>query len=148
MLSLNSSSNVDHLGTNIPVGDRDFRPRRSPSGRLHLSHRAAEIYPDEITDAGLLELLRTKIEKYNVLDVIGRGGMGTVYKAIDPTMGRLVAIKTVTGVFSDDPLLLKRFYREAHSTGKVQHPNIVTVYDLGDQEGVPYLVMEYLEGES
>ncbi len=90
----------------------------------------------------------TKIGKYNVLDVIGRGGMGTVYKAVDPTMVRLVAIKTVTGAFSDDPLLLKRFYREAHSTGKLQHPNIVTVYDLGDQEGVPYLVMEYLEGES
>jgi serine/threonine-protein kinase len=90
----------------------------------------------------------TKIGKYNVLDVIGRGGMGTVYKAVDPTIGRLVAIKTVTGAFSDDPLLLKRFYREAHSTGKLQHPNIVTVYDLGDQEGVPYLVMEYLEGES
>ena len=49
---------------------------------------------------------------------------------------------------SDDPLLLKRFYREAHSTGKLQHPNIVTVYDLGDQDGVPYLVMEYLEGDS
>jgi serine/threonine protein kinase len=73
-----------------------------------------------------------KIGKYQVLDVIGRGGMGMVYKAVDPTMGRSVAIKTVTGAFSDDPLLLKRFYREAHSTGKLQHVNIVTVYDLGD----------------
>ncbi len=90
----------------------------------------------------------TKIGKYQVLDVIGRGGMGMVYKAVDPTMGRPVAIKTVTGAFSDDPLLLKRFYREAHSTGKLQHANIVTVYDLGDQDGTPYLVMEYLEGES
>ena len=89
-----------------------------------------------------------KIGKYEVLDVIGRGGMGQVYKAIDPTIGRLVAIKKVTSVLSDDPLLLKRFYREAHSTGALQHPNIVTVYDLGDQDGVPYLVMEYLEGDS
>jgi len=89
-----------------------------------------------------------KIGKYEILDVIGRGGMGQVYKAIDPTIGRMVAIKKVTSVFSDDPLLLKRFYREAHSTGKLQHPNIVTVYDLGDQDGVPYLVMEYLEGDS
>ena len=89
-----------------------------------------------------------KIGKYQVLDVIGRGGMGMVYKAVDPTIGRSVAIKTITGAFSDDPLLLKRFYREAYSTGKLQHVNIVTVYDLGDQDGTPYLVMEYLEGES
>src|SRR5580658_4573040 len=89
-----------------------------------------------------------KIGKYEVLDVIGRGGMGMVYKAIDPTIGRVVAIKKVTSVLSDDPDLLKRFYREAQSTGKLQHPNIVTLHDLGDQDGVPYLVMEYLEGDS
>ena len=52
------------------------------------------------------------------------------------------------GGFSDNPDLLKRFYREAQSTGNLQHPNIVTVYDLGDLEGNPYLVMEYLEGET
>ena len=90
----------------------------------------------------------TKIGKYEVLDVIGRGGMGTVYKAIDPAIGRIVAIKKVTSVMGDDPDLLKRFYREAQSTGKLQHPNIVTLHDLGDQEGVPYLVMEFLEGQS
>ena len=89
-----------------------------------------------------------KIGKYEILEVIGHGGMGQVYKAVDPTIGRMVAIKKVTSVFSDDPLLLKRFYREAHSTGALQHPNIVTVYDLGDQDGIPYLVMEYLEGDS
>ncbi len=89
-----------------------------------------------------------KIGKYEVIEVIGHGGMGQVYKAVDPTIGRMVAIKKVTSVFSDDPLLLKRFYREAHSTGALQHPNIVTVYDLGDQDGIPYLVMEYLEGDS
>jgi serine/threonine-protein kinase len=90
----------------------------------------------------------TKIGKYEVLEIVGRGGMGVVYKAVDPAIGRLVAIKMVTGGFGDDPDLLKRFYREAKSTGSLQHPNIVTVYDLGDQEGVPYLVMEFLEGES
>src|SRR5436309_2002380 len=89
-----------------------------------------------------------KIGKYEVLEIIGRGGMGIVYKAVDPAIGRLVAIKMVTGAFADDPTLLKRFYREAQSTGSLQHPNIVTVYDLGDQDGSPYLVMEFLEGES
>ena len=89
-----------------------------------------------------------KLGKYDVLDVIGRGGMGVVYKATDPGIGRVVAIKMVTGGFANDPELLKRFYREAQSAGKLQHPNIVTIYDLGDQDGNPYMVMEYLEGES
>ena len=88
-----------------------------------------------------------KIGKYDVLDIIGRGGMGVIYKAIDPAIGRLVAIKMITGAYSEDPDLLKRFYREAQSTGTLQHPNIVTVYELGDLEGTPYLVMEFLDGE-
>ena len=90
----------------------------------------------------------SKIGKYDVIDVLGRGGMGVVYKATDPHLNRLVAIKMMTGGFSDNPDLLKRFYREAQSTGNLQHPNIVTVYDLGDLDGSPYLVMEYLEGET
>jgi len=89
-----------------------------------------------------------KLGKYDVLDVVGRGGMGVVYKAIDPGIGRLVAIKMMTAGFADDPDLLKRFYREAQSAGKLQHPNIVTIYDLGDQDGNPYMVMQFLEGES
>jgi hypothetical protein len=89
-----------------------------------------------------------KIGKYQVQGIIGRGGMGVVYKATDPHLDRLVAIKMMTVGFAEDPELLKRFYREAQSTGSLQHPNIVTVYDLGDQDGSPYLVMEYLEGES
>ena len=89
-----------------------------------------------------------KIGKYEVVDVLGKGGMGVVYKATDPRIGRLVAIKMMTGGFAENPDLLKRFYREAQSTGMLQHPNIVIVYDLGDQEGNPYLVMEYLQGEA
>ncbi len=90
----------------------------------------------------------TKIGKYDVIDVIGRGGMGVVYKGSDPYLDRLVAIKMMTGQFSDNSDLLKRFYREAQSTASLQHPNIVTVFELGDQGGNPYLVMEYLDGES
>lgn len=89
----------------------------------------------------------SKVGKYDVMDVLGRGGMGVVYKAMDPKIGRLVAIKMMTVGFAENPDLLKRFYREAQSTGTLQHPNIVIVYELGDQDGNPYLVMEYLEGE-
>ncbi|MGA8152314.1 MAG: protein kinase [Terriglobales bacterium] len=90
----------------------------------------------------------SKIGKYEILSILGRGGMGVVYKATDPRLDRMVAIKMMTVGYAEDPELLKRFYREAQSTASLQHPNIVTVYDTGDQDGSPYLVMEFLEGES
>lgn len=90
----------------------------------------------------------TRIAKYEITDVLGKGGMGVVYKATDPAIGRTVAIKTITSGLCDDADFLRRFYREAQSTGKLQHQNIVIVHELGDQDGTPFLVMEYLEGES
>lgn len=88
----------------------------------------------------------TKIGKYNVEGKIGQGGMGVVYKAVDVQIGRYVAIKMITG--SGDPNRFERFRSEARSTGSLQCPNIVTVYDFGEQDGNPYLVMQYLEGAS
>ena len=87
----------------------------------------------------------TRIGAYDIVEVIGRGGMGTVYRGNDPRIGRSVAIKVLTAA-AEDPDLLIRFYREAKYTGSLHHQNIVTVYELGHQDGVPYLVMEYLEG--
>ncbi len=91
--------------------------------------------------------LPAKIGKYEVLEVLGQGGMGTVYKGVDPLIGRLVAIKVIVADYIDNPELLKRFYREAKAVGNLQHPNIVTVYDLGEENKNPYLVMQYLDGE-
>lgn len=89
----------------------------------------------------------TRIGAYDIVDVIGRGGMGTVFRGNDPRIGRPVAIKVLTAA-AEDPDLLLRFYREAKYTGSLHHQNIVTVYELGHQDSVPYLVMEYLEGVS
>jgi serine/threonine-protein kinase len=92
--------------------------------------------------------LPKKIGKYDVIDVIGKGGMGIVYRAKDPFLDRMVAIKIMTISVADSPDLLERFYREAKATAHLQHPNIVTVYELGEQDGSPYLVMQFLEGVS
>jgi eukaryotic-like serine/threonine-protein kinase len=89
----------------------------------------------------------TTIGKYEILSTLGRGGMGVVYRAQDPRMGRQVAIKTVTEGLSNDQGMLQRFYREAEKMGMLKHPNIITVYDLGEQDGYPYIVMEFVEGE-
>ena len=89
----------------------------------------------------------SRIGAYDIVEVIGRGGMGTVFRGNDPRIGRPVAIKVLTAA-AEDPDLLLRFYREAKYTGSLHHQNIVTVYELGHQDSVPYLVMEYLEGIS
>ena len=92
---------------------------------------------------------RKRIGAYDLGTVIGRGIAGTVFQATDPhAAGRPVAMKVLT-LDSDDPdLLLIKFYREAKDTGSLQHPNIVTVHELGYEDGMPYVVMEYLQGVS
>jgi len=82
-----------------------------------------------------------------VTGLLGRGGMGLVYRAFDRQLNREVAIKTVTEGFTGDQEMMKRFYQEAAKTGALKHQNIVTVYDLGEQDGFPYIVMEYLSGD-
>lgn len=82
-----------------------------------------------------------------MIEVLGRGGMGLVYRAFDRQLNREVAIKTVTEGLTGDQEMLQRFYREAAKTGALKHPNIVIVHDLGEQDGFPYIVMEYLSGD-
>lgn len=87
-----------------------------------------------------------EIGKYKVIEEIGKGGMGVVYKAYDPLMERHVAIKVLSDWAFNQPVMKERFYREARASGKLSHDNITTIHDLGEHEGVPYIVMEYLRG--
>src|SRR5690348_357489 len=89
-----------------------------------------------------------QLGKYEIISEIGRGAMGSVYKARDPLIDRLVALKTITGGSSAQSNLLDRFYQEARSAGALQHPNIVTIYELGHEKNTPFIAMEYLEGDS
>lgn len=90
-------------------------------------------------------IVRT-IGKYQVERVLGRGSSGTVYLARDAGLDRQLAVKTLTLDPEDDPVLRTRFLREAQAAGGLRHPNLVTVYDVGEDRGQPYIAMEYVEG--
>jgi Tol biopolymer transport system component len=90
----------------------------------------------------------TRLGPYEILSQLGAGGMGEVYKARDTRLDRSVAIKVLPRHLSDYPELRERFEREAHAIASLQHPNICTLYDIGEQDGTHFLVMEYLEGET
>jgi len=89
-----------------------------------------------------------RLGKYEIISEIGRGAMGAVYKARDPLIGRLVAVKTITTGLSPQANSLERFYQEARSAGALQHPNIITIYELGQEKSTPFIAMEYIEGGS
>lgn len=90
---------------------------------------------------------RRTLSKYEIVSVIGQGGMGVVYKARDPLIDRTVAIKTIrSDAYENDQELLARLRMEAKTAGRLQHPNIVTIYDFGQEADLTYLVMEYVEG--
>jgi tRNA A-37 threonylcarbamoyl transferase component Bud32 len=90
----------------------------------------------------------TNVGGYQGLELIARGGMGEVYKARHPSLNRTVAIKVLSAYFKDDPDFNRRFAREAKTMAQLRHPNIITIHDFGDQEGLPFIVMEYLTGET
>jgi eukaryotic-like serine/threonine-protein kinase len=92
--------------------------------------------------------MQTIAGRYEVLDVLGRGGMGAVYRARDQLLERVVAVKVLPAEYADDPLLVERFEREARAAARLNHPSIVAVYDTGRDGTVRYIVMECVPGQS
>ena len=90
----------------------------------------------------------TRLGAYEIVAAIGAGGMGEVYRAHDSRLGRDVAIKTLPAAFSADADRLRRFEQEARAAAALNHPNILAVYDIGTDDGTPYVVSELLEGET
>ena len=95
-----------------------------------------------------MDIVGRKIGRYEVQEHIGEGGMAHVYRAFDPEISRTVAVKILKEEHCEDEERTSRFLREGKAAGALTHPNIVTVYDVGEIDNVPYIMMELLEGKT
>jgi serine/threonine-protein kinase len=135
-------------------GDEDLR--REVEGLLALAGRAnrfmeapaLNIAARTLTLPSGRSLEGRQLGAYEILNKIGRGGMGEVYRARDTRLGRIVALKILPEHLSQDEQSRERFEREARTTSALNHPHICSVYDVGHQDGISYLIMEFIEGQT
>ena len=115
---------------------------------LFLERPAVDIAPTSPGQSRKGTLVGTTISHYQVLSLLGAGGMGEVYLARDPRLDRTVALKILPEELAADADLMQRFTREAKAASALNHPNVATIYDVGESDGIPFIVMEHVEGET
>jgi serine/threonine protein kinase/Tol biopolymer transport system component len=113
-----------------------------------LSLQVSDAFPRDYNGARMALTSGTKLGPYEIVAPLGAGGMGEVYRARDTRLDRTIAIKVLASHLSSSPELKQRFEREAKSISALNHPHICHLYDVGSQDGIDYLVMEFLEGET
>jgi serine/threonine-protein kinase len=142
---------VDDEALTRPAEEDDLHATRAPRVRV-LPARAPRLGAGRVGPAAAAGAARPEggrmIGRYQLLGTLGRGAMASVYKAHDPGIGRTLAIKFLHASLCADEVCRERFLREARAAGGLSHPNIVTVYDVGEIDGRPYIAMELLEGST
>src|SRR5437762_7860444 len=123
----------------------EFHHAVARSGRA-MSNLDSSISDRKVFSDQLDTRLGTRLGKYQITGVLGRGGMGVVYEAVDTLLKRPVALKLLPAKTAADPEALLRFQREGRAAGKLSHPNIVAIYEVAEQDGIHYLVMERVQG--
>lgn len=117
--------------------DTDATIKMTPSQKPSAAHVPAAQAPEELAPL---------FPQLEIIELLGRGGMGTVYKARQPKLNRFVALKIISGDAAADPHFAERFQREAQALAKLNHPNIVSVFDFGETGGLFYFLMEFVDG--
>jgi serine/threonine-protein kinase len=123
-------------------------PRASTTSRPSASSSSGRLLQSQTTDEGRFLPGTLIAERYRVIGLLGRGGMGEVYRATDLTLSQPVALKFLPEAAGADQMALARFYNEVRIARQVSHPNVCRVYDVGQLDGQPYLSMEYIDGEN
>jgi serine/threonine protein kinase len=122
--------------------------RTACEGDEDLRRRVESLLAQDDSGSSLGALTGRRLGPYEILAPLGSGGMGEVYRARDTRLNRAVAVKVLRRHLSDNPRFRERFEREAHAIASLSHPHICTLHDVGHQNEIDYLVMEYLEGQT
>src|SRR5262249_51851417 len=118
------------------------------AGTQSIEDMAAQVATEVITDDERNLIIGRKIAHYEVLSQLGRGGMGEVYLARDGRLARKVALKLLPSHITQDKQRLERFKQEARAESALNHPNILTIHEISESEGRPYIATEFIEGET
>ncbi|MGH9309132.1 MAG: serine/threonine-protein kinase, partial [Vicinamibacterales bacterium] len=147
LLRANEAADADGLLS--PTRERDIPPHgASSTPPPFVDSPALRIMAQQIGREDESHALSGRIGDYDILSLIGRGGMGEVYLAKDARLGRRVAVKLLQPGLTRHPDALRRFEQEARAASSLNHPNIVTIYEIGDMDGRRFLAMEFVEGRS